>query len=84
MWKIVWLVTQSSQTRKEGTRDKALKRFPWEASIYLLSFARFLARSPKQRVAPLRGRVTEPPLMRDRPPHQGLRPLLFTNSVWVL
>ena len=30
------------------------------------------------------GLVTVPSLMRNRPPHRGLRPLLFTNSTWVL
>ena len=43
-----------------------------------------LARSPQQQDANYCGPVTVPPLMRDRTPHGGLRPLLFTNSVWVL
>ena len=32
----------------------------------------------------LLGPVTVPSLMRNRPPHRGLRPQLFTNSTWVL
>ena len=32
----------------------------------------------------LLGPVTVPSLMRKRPPHRGLRPLLFKNSTWVL
>ena len=32
----------------------------------------------------LLGPVTVPSLMRNRPPHRGLRPLLFTNITWVL
>ena len=43
-----------------------------------------LAGSPQQRDANYCRPITVPPLMRDRTPHRGLRPLLFTNSVWVL
>ena len=32
----------------------------------------------------LLGPVTVPSLMRNRPPHRGLRPQLFTNSTWVV
>ena len=32
----------------------------------------------------LLGPVTVPSLMRNRPPHRGLRLLLFENSTWVL
>ena len=43
-----------------------------------------MAGSPQQHDANYCGPVTVPPPMRDRPPHRGLRPLLFTNSVWVV
>ena len=39
--------------------------------------------SPQQRDANYWGPATLPLPMRDRPPHRGLRPLLFTNSVHV-
>ena len=34
-------------------------------------------------VASYRGPITVPPPIKERPPRRGLRPLLFTNSVWV-
>ena len=43
-----------------------------------------IGRVPQQHDANYCWPVTVPPPMRDRPPHWGLRPLLFTNSVWVL
>ena len=43
-----------------------------------------LAGSPQQHDANYCRPVTVPPLVIDRTPHRGLRPLLFTNSVWVL
>ena len=60
-------------------------------SLYLFIYflRRFLAGSPRQRVAPLLGpeqplSPRPPPAMRDRLPHRELRPLLFTNREWVL
>ena len=32
----------------------------------------------------VRNSAPPPPHMRDRPPHQGVRHLLFANMVWVL
>ena len=43
-----------------------------------------LAESPQQHDANYCGPITVPHPMRARPPHRGLRSLLFTNSVWVL
>ena len=62
-------------------------------SLYLFIYflRRFLAGSPRQRVAPLLGPEQplptpppRPPAMRDRLPHRELRSLLFTNREWVL
>ena len=40
-----------------------------------------LAGSPQQHHSNYCGPVTVPPPMRDRPPHRGVRPLLFTKCV---
>ena len=50
--------------------------------IHLLSFARLMAESPQQRVAPLRESLTVPLPMRDTPPHQGTTsPTLYEQCV---
>ena len=55
------------------------------ALFYFIRFANYWQGHPNS-MTPITacGPVTVPPPMRDRPPHRGLRPLLFTNSVWVL
>ena len=61
---------------------------PGHALFYLFYFilldSPIVGRVTAQHDANHCGHVTVPPPMRDRPPHRALRPLLFTNSVWVL
>ena len=52
--------------------------------ILFYQIRQLLAESPQQHDANYCGPVTVPHPMRARPPHRGLRSLLFTNSVWVL
>ena len=56
----------------------------WPNNFPFTSIRQLLAGSPQQRLAPLRGPLTVPSPIGDRPPHRGLRPALFTNSVCVL
>ena len=51
--------------------------------IYLLRLAN-PCRVTVTALTELLGPVTVPSLMRKRPQHRGLRPLLFKNSTWVL
>ena len=54
------------------------------ALFYFIRFANYWQGHPNS-MTPITacGPVTVPPPMRDRPPHRGLRPLLFTNSACV-
>ena len=83
-----WLTGSDLCFQQKNTR---LKKYGFHTERFSYIVLRKGQRDPvgkwtgslQQRVAPLLGPVTVPPSVRDRPPHGGLRPLIFSNRGWV-